>query len=1330
MRTKKLSSHLNQVLAAVLTIVALATGLPAKADGYFTIYEPTFSGSKAKFRVTRGGYQFAQTVYYRTISITAYPGQHYTELSGKLEFDVGEMEKAVYVEEMTPTSNAYKYQNGITERSYKLEVTNLQGLTLAEQTRTITNCGTSVDPSTAFVAHDYFIHEGSFMVYDKGFDSDKNPPRTRNCSDFFDATAPSGYLTAAGSEVRATFSFDVWETEDGYQHFQVLTDNTSTCDTDNDNVYCGTPNLSRYLVSFAHDPGTQDDIPMNYTFPLTQYGEFTDGNGGPIDNPWGSRPGHPSRVYSQKFNTNCRASDGKLILPNDFKTLVLRFDASGNFGDDWHAEKVKAYLQNVDAYAPRKIAITANPGRHAKGNTVYVSVAFNEPVTVTGTPTLETSWGTLDYVAGDNTNVLTFSGRITDDASSKLNVLRIINADIRDLKGNLAGLIFNATNIATIDADLTYELSDFQRDDNGNYLIITHDDLYGLASYAKTHSTVGLSFLQVSNLYFPYDSDKLTDNDYTFENFIGISNFQGTYDGGGKEITWLRMYRSGTNSESCNIGLFRKIGQGGVVRNVKLIRCYFAGYQNVGGIAGSVSGGTIEDCIYTWSNIHALQENSSCHGLIAGSLTEATIRRCYITYSAKLTKTSDLSNCSNFGGIAGYAGSGATIADNIAEGVTIHSVKGRGVIAGCLLNDATLSNNYYHSCNVAGTSNAKNVGIGTEGSTVTADRDGARKVYTVTLANYTSFDRTLSATLPSDDSKTYPKTYNNGADIGKKIYAYASAPLHLTYDSSKITEGNAFALDITRDDTDKSIQFTDNDDYTYDFTMPEAAITVTTTQAEGISYIDKAGRERWLFLSDCVKVYGNNGNGGTYPYEGEEKWFYVPAGEYNFMCINIIAKQANIIFCDGVVINFAMQPQGIFNRTLKSEVGYVGGGIAIYGQKKSNAKINIQNGQGGTIEALGDIEINGCDITVEDFDFDWGIFSDKGDITIRRGNIIAHGSKAAIFARNDVNILGGTVQATCSDKVYATTAIYAQGNVNIIGGDVTAIGGGSFPGIKAGYNGDKAITLGWTNPSDRITANSFACGTLNVSDGQTLTTNSGATYSGTLTDNQISAIGGKTLMPATTVTFAKEGYATAYYGDYDLVLPTGMKARIVTDNNSGTLNYKTIADGSTANNTVPAATPVMLQVAATSANQTLGVAFDEPQANAITDANYLHGSDTDTATDNDACYAVSPATDAKYYKLSYNQSGEDIGWYWGTDNGQAFTSGAHKVWLMLPGTVNAQSFFGLSDFEDSTPTGMKHETLNMEHGDSVWYTLDGRKLNAKPTQKGLYINNGKKVLLP
>ena len=33
------------------------------------------------------------------------------------------------------------------------------------------------------------------------------------------------------------------------------------------------------------------------------------------------------------------------------------------------------------------------------------------------------------------------------------------------------------------------------------------------------------------------------------------------------------------------------------------------------------------------------------------------------------------------------------------------------------------------------------------------------------------------------------------------------------------------------------------------------------------------------------------------------------------------------------------------------------------------------------------------------------------------------------------------------------------------------------------------------------------------------------------------------------------------------------------------------------------------------------------------------------------------------------------------------------------------------------------------NGSDMWYTLDGRKLQGKPTQRGIYINNGKKVVI-
>ena len=51
---------------------------------------------------------------------------------------------------------------------------------------------------------------------------------------------------------------------------------------------------------------------------------------------------------------------------------------------------------------------------------------------------------------------------------------------------------------------------------------------------------------------------------------------------------------------------------------------------------------------------------------------------------------------------------------------------------------------------------------------------------------------------------------------------------------------------------------------------------------------------------------------------------------------------------------------------------------------------------------------------------------------------------------------------------------------------------------------------------------------------------------------------------------------------------------------------------------------------------------------------------------------------------------------------------------------------------DSEATGIESVELRTENGEfatAAWYTLDGRKLNAKPTTKGMYILNGRKVVV-
>ena len=142
------------------------------------------------------------------------------------------------------------------------------------------------------------------------------------------------------------------------------------------------------------------------------------------------------------------------------------------------------------------------------GNTVYVSVAFSEIVTISGsTKRIKTSWGDLSYVAGDGTNVLTFSGEISTSASGTLSITGL-SGTVQDLAGKSFTWSGTETLSTTLDGDLTYDLSDFYTDGSGNYLIACHDDLWGLAGLVNgCNSCDGKTFLQVADIEFSHTTN-------------------------------------------------------------------------------------------------------------------------------------------------------------------------------------------------------------------------------------------------------------------------------------------------------------------------------------------------------------------------------------------------------------------------------------------------------------------------------------------------------------------------------------------------------------------------------------------------------------------------------------------------------------------------------------------------------------------------------------------------------------------------------------------------------------------------------------------------------
>ena len=65
----------------------------------------------------------------------------------------------------------------------------------------------------------------------------------------------------------------------------------------------------------------------------------------------------------------------------------------------------------------------------------------------------------------------------------------------------------------------------------------------------------------------------------------------------------------------------------------------------------------------------------------------------------------------------------------------------------------------------------------------------------------------------------------------------------------------------------------------------------------------------------------------------------------------------------------------------------------------------------------------------------------------------------------------------------------------------------------------------------------------------------------------------------------------------------------------------------------------------------------------------------------------------------------------------------------IESTANVRAF--VLNFGDDETTSINEE-LRMKNEESagVWYDLQGRKLNGKPTAKGLYIYKGKKAMVP
>lgn len=193
-----------------------------------------------------------------------------------------------------------------------------------------------------------------------------------------------------------------------------------------------------------------------------------------------------------------------------------------------------------------------------------------------------------------------------------------------------------------------------------------------------------------------------------------------------------------------------------------------------------------------------------------------------------------------------------------------------------------------------------------------------------------------------------------------------------------------------------------------------------------------------------------------------------------------------------------------------------------------------------------------------------------------------------------------------------------------------------------------------------------------------------------------------------------EGYATYYNDKLGVTIPEGIDAKfgVITGVTNGALNIDYRYEAGTE---IPAGNAVLVKAGK---DMHIPLIVSKHTNDVIAD-NMLKGQATRGEFTAESGY--------KYYKLAYNNysTKEGLGFYFGAENGGAFTVPAGMAYLAVPRSMAVKCFL-----LDGSATGIEGiEAGQTAEAVKTVYTLDGRKVEAQKLPKGIYIVNGKKVIV-
>ena len=520
-----------------------------------------------------------------------------------------------------------------------------------------------------------------------------------------------------------------------------------------------------------------------------------------------------------------------------------------------------------------------------------------------------------------------------------------------------------------------------------------------------------------------------------------------------------------------------------------------------------------------------------------------------------------------------------------------------------------------------------------------------------------------------------------------------------------------------------------------------AAIAGQTLQpAVAVAYTAANGSTAKCF--DYTELTGGAATTLTANYDSDDdgtpdQGWYVVTDDIEYTGTLTLDCDVNLILADGKTMSVSGGNKGI---------NADDGSLTIYGQTLGTGTLNA------TATATNGI----------------GIYTD-GIVTINGGTVNATGtSDVGIRGIDGVTINGGTV---------TTTGIMADGDVTISGGKFTAT---DDPGISSNEGN---VILGWTSAEDYIKADSYFIdpniGTVTIAATKALH-NGSEVLSGIITN--MNKLEGETLTPAivladnadntTAIATAatacaggktlavtlqgrklwKDGawntlclpFSTALTGDLANADIRALSSASLSDDGVLTLNFTPALGETGAVTTLEAGKPYIIKWTRPD-GYTVGGGFDitDPVFTGVTISSTTPADNVISTDDNVQFLGTySPAAIANGNKACLFLGGANT-LYWPDADG--FEVGAFRAYFQVnlggglgvyPAPTAVRSFvlnFGdtseetgiISISKESGNQGNNPEFLNSLD----YYTLDGIRLDRKPTRKGLYIHGGKKVVV-